>query len=68
MLFGNAVQISPTWRARTAFGPFRAYEALGRARVKMAKRKPGRNQPVDQLGSLVADVSEPSRISKVPSL
>jgi CelD/BcsL family acetyltransferase involved in cellulose biosynthesis len=33
VLFGNAVQISPTWRARAAFGPFHAYEALGRARV-----------------------------------
>jgi CelD/BcsL family acetyltransferase involved in cellulose biosynthesis len=68
LVFGSAVQISPTWRARMAFGPFRAYEALGRARVKVAKRKPGRNQPVDQPGSLVADLSEPSRISKVPSL
>jgi CelD/BcsL family acetyltransferase involved in cellulose biosynthesis len=34
VLFGSAVQISPTWRARTAFGPFRAYEALARARHK----------------------------------
>ena len=36
VLFGNAVQVSPTWRARTAFGPFRAYEALGRARFQAA--------------------------------
>jgi CelD/BcsL family acetyltransferase involved in cellulose biosynthesis len=38
VLFGNAVQISPTWRARTAVGPFRAYEALGRARIRAAER------------------------------
>ena len=38
VLFGSAVQISPTWRARTAFGPFRADEALGRARVRPGER------------------------------
>ena len=38
VLFGSAVQMSPTWRARTAFGPFRTYEAFGRARVKAASR------------------------------
>jgi CelD/BcsL family acetyltransferase involved in cellulose biosynthesis len=38
VLFGSAVQMSPTWRARTAFGPFRAYEALGRARFQAASR------------------------------
>ena len=38
VLFGNAVQMSPTWRARTAFGLFRVYEAFGRARVKAASR------------------------------
>ena len=36
VLFRNAVQVSPTMRARTAFGAFRAYEALSRARVKAA--------------------------------
>jgi CelD/BcsL family acetyltransferase involved in cellulose biosynthesis len=36
VLFGNAVQISPTWRARAAFGAFRVYEAVGRAKVKAA--------------------------------
>ena len=30
VLFGNAVQISPTWRALMGFGSFCAYEALGR--------------------------------------
>ena len=45
VLFGSAVQISPTWRARAAFGPFRAYEAFGRARAKTAARKGGGNQP-----------------------
>lgn len=34
VLFGSAVQIAPTWRARIAFASFRAYEALGQARVK----------------------------------
>jgi CelD/BcsL family acetyltransferase involved in cellulose biosynthesis len=49
VLFGNAVQISPTWRARAAFGPFRAYEALGRARARAAQRKQGGNQPPTSL-------------------
>ena len=41
VLFRSAVQMSPTWRARTAFGPFRAYEALGRARVKAVQAGSG---------------------------
>jgi CelD/BcsL family acetyltransferase involved in cellulose biosynthesis len=68
VLFHNAVQISPTWRARAAFGPFRAYEALGRARVKAAERKQGRNQPVDQPAPLVEDPAGRNRIPKVQSL
>ena len=35
MLFRYAVQVSPTLRARLAFGIFQAYEALQRARFKL---------------------------------
>jgi CelD/BcsL family acetyltransferase involved in cellulose biosynthesis len=34
VLFRNAVQVSPTMRARAAFGPFLAYEALSHSRHK----------------------------------
>jgi CelD/BcsL family acetyltransferase involved in cellulose biosynthesis len=68
VLFHDAVQVSPTVRARAAFGAFLAYEALSRARFKAAERKRGRNQPVDQPDPLVADSAERGRISKVPSL
>ena len=68
VLFGNAVQISPTWRARTAFVPFRAYEALGRVRVKAAQRKQGRHQPVDPPDPTIANPAGRGRISKVSSL
>jgi CelD/BcsL family acetyltransferase involved in cellulose biosynthesis len=44
VLFGSAVQISPTWRARTAFGPFRAYEALAQARHKATVQIRNRGQ------------------------
>jgi CelD/BcsL family acetyltransferase involved in cellulose biosynthesis len=36
VLFRNAVQVSPTMRARTAFGAFLAYEALSHAKSKAA--------------------------------
>jgi CelD/BcsL family acetyltransferase involved in cellulose biosynthesis len=36
VLFRDAVQVSPTMRARAAFGAFQAYEALSHARVKAA--------------------------------
>jgi CelD/BcsL family acetyltransferase involved in cellulose biosynthesis len=54
VVFGNAVQMSPTWRAWTAFGPFRAYEAWGRARVKAAERKGGGNQPPTRLAHVLS--------------
>ncbi len=42
VLFGSAVQISPTWRARRAFTLFRAYELLGRLELKAkSKLAPG---------------------------
>jgi CelD/BcsL family acetyltransferase involved in cellulose biosynthesis len=68
ILFANAVQISPTWRARAAFGPFRAYEAWGLARLKAAKRERGRHQPVDPPDPPVANPAGRARFSKVPSL
>ena len=68
VLFGNAIQISPTWRAQAAFGPFRAYEALSRARVKAAERKRGRHQPVDQSEPPVAKPAGRGRILEVTSL
>jgi CelD/BcsL family acetyltransferase involved in cellulose biosynthesis len=55
VVFGSAVQVSPTWRARTAFGPFRAYEALGRARAKAAERERGRNRSVNQPAQSVSE-------------
>ena len=44
VLFRDAVQVSPTVRARAAFGAFLAYEALSRARVKagIRGRRPSR--------------------------
>ena len=36
VLFRDAVQVSPTMRARAAFGAFLVYEALSRARVRAA--------------------------------
>ena len=38
VLFRDAVQVSPTMRARAAFGAFLVYEALSRARVKAGIR------------------------------
>jgi CelD/BcsL family acetyltransferase involved in cellulose biosynthesis len=38
VLFRDAVQVSPTMRARPAFGAFQAYEALSRARFKAVVR------------------------------
>ena len=38
VLFRDAVQVSPTVRARAAFGAFLAYEALSRARVRVGAR------------------------------
>jgi CelD/BcsL family acetyltransferase involved in cellulose biosynthesis len=35
VLFGSAVQISPTWRARRAFTLFRAYEALSQVKLNV---------------------------------
>jgi CelD/BcsL family acetyltransferase involved in cellulose biosynthesis len=67
VLFHNAVQVSPTPRALAAFQVFKAYEALGRARLKAAQRKQVRNQPVDQPGPLVAK-SARIGISEAPSL
>jgi len=40
--FCNAVQVSPSWRARAALRAFRAYEALGRARFQFVLRTRGR--------------------------
>ena len=68
VLFGNAVQISPTWRAGAAFVPFRAYEALGRARVEATKRYRRRHQPVEPPDPSVANPAGRGRFSKVPSL
>jgi CelD/BcsL family acetyltransferase involved in cellulose biosynthesis len=69
VLFGNAVQISPTWRARAALGTFRAYEALGRARrIKATQPKQGRHQPVDPPDPSVANPAGHGRFSKAPSL
>ena len=49
VLFRDAVQVSPTRRARAAFGAFLAYEALGRAKVKADVRAPRRaDRPVDR--------------------
>jgi CelD/BcsL family acetyltransferase involved in cellulose biosynthesis len=42
VVFGSALQISPTWRARMAFGPFRAYEVLAQARHKAIVRSRNR--------------------------
>jgi CelD/BcsL family acetyltransferase involved in cellulose biosynthesis len=68
VVFRNAVQISPTWRARAAFGPFRAYEALGRARVKATERNRGRHQPVEPPDPSVANPEGGGRFSKASSL
>ena len=38
VLFRNAVQVSPTMRARAAFGVFLVYEALSRAKVRAGIR------------------------------
>jgi len=38
VLFRDAVQVSPTWRARGALGVFHAYQALHRARFKAIVR------------------------------
>jgi CelD/BcsL family acetyltransferase involved in cellulose biosynthesis len=65
VLFGNAVQVSPTLRAKAAFGPFRAYETLGQARIKAAQRKRGRHQPVDPPDPSVANPAQRGHFSRV---
>ena len=37
VLFRDAVQVSPTWRARAAFPVFRVYETASRARVNRSR-------------------------------
>ena len=53
--FRDVVQVSPALRARAAFGLFRAYEALGGARLKATVLTRGREQPVDRSQPGVAD-------------
>ena len=47
VLFRDAVQVSPTWRARPAFAVFRVYETVNEARIKAKQRSRSRRQPVD---------------------
>ena len=54
VLFRDAVQVSPTMRARAAFGAFLVYEALSRAKVgagirgrRLADQAADRSRPVE---------------------